>query len=284
MANTFFHPAHGQTPGRLDSSEGDISNAVPVGEVIDVCSTRSRLSLHKGDSDNLENQASWELAEVAAQVAHDLRGPLSFLRVFVQMSDLDNPYKLLAADAVSRIEQLSEEILSRRRRESTMQDHADGEMSLLQIVEDLRLQKLYARSGAPNLFAIDAESLRPYQVRGLTLIRILSGVLDNLISNALEAICDPNAASLIRIFCRPPAAANSGWVELVVVDNGVGIADHLQGQLFCMGATFNKQGGHGVGLFSVKQRIEKLGGEVDLTSRLGQGTEVVLRLPHAVLR
>jgi signal transduction histidine kinase len=70
-------------------------------------------------------------------------------------------------------------------------------------------------------------------------------------------------------------AFEPGWLTLRVSDNGVGAA-----AASASGASVNGSGGEGgFGLFSLRSRVELLGGGLDLQSTPGKGTEVSLRVP-----
>jgi signal transduction histidine kinase len=60
-------------------------------------------------------------------------------------------------------------------------------------------------------------------------------------------------------------------IELAVNDDGRGLAED---------APSSRQGGGGFGLFSLRERLSVIGGQLILRSRPGQGTRVVLRVPR----
>jgi signal transduction histidine kinase len=72
-------------------------------------------------------------------------------------------------------------------------------------------------------------------------------------------------------------AFEPGWLTLRVSDNGVGAA-----AASASSASVNGSGGEGgFGLFSLRSRVELLGGGLDLQSTPSKGTEVSLRVPVA---
>ena len=69
---------------------------------------------------------------------------------------------------------------------------------------------------------------------------------------------------------------------IIVEDNGSGIPDELQNQIFTRGFTHGKKNGKGLGLYFAKKTIEESGGKLNLFSSLETGTRIEIILPQAV--
>jgi cell cycle sensor histidine kinase DivJ len=107
--------------------------------------------------------------------------------------------------------------------------------------------------------------------------RALNQVLINLISNAIKFT--PHGGSV-----TVGAAREQQKLVVCVEDTGVGIgADDLQrvGEAFFQArASYDRRhDGSGLGLSIVKGLVRLHGGEMDITSRLGEGTRVTVKLP-----
>jgi signal transduction histidine kinase len=107
---------------------------------------------------------------------------------------------------------------------------------------------------------------------------LLGRVVENLISNATKFV-PADRTPEIRIRARN----HDHHVRLEIQDNGVGIADADRGRAFRAferldPATFP---GTGVGLSIVAKSVERMGGEVGITSTVGEGStfHVLLRSP-----
>jgi signal transduction histidine kinase len=72
-------------------------------------------------------------------------------------------------------------------------------------------------------------------------------------------------------------------VELLAIDNGIGISEENVSRIFEMffRAT-SLSTGSGLGLYIVKETIEKLGGTIEVNAALGQGTSFKMILPNIV--
>jgi signal transduction histidine kinase len=106
----------------------------------------------------------------------------------------------------------------------------------------------------------------------------LGQVLMNLIDNAVIHGFEGRSSGLITISAR---AAQPGWVELAVQDDGAGIAPERIKQIFdpFFSTKFGK-GGSGLGL-SISNNIvtRLLGGQIDVSSTPGTGARFRLMLP-----
>jgi len=100
-------------------------------------------------------------------------------------------------------------------------------------------------------------------------------VLVNLIRNAVEA-----GNGTVHVTIRTQVVA--GQPQVVIHDTGRGIApEHLQHIFDPFYTTRHRDGGTGLGLSLTHGIITEHGGTVDITSQVGHGTTVTLRLPVA---
>jgi signal transduction histidine kinase len=104
-------------------------------------------------------------------------------------------------------------------------------------------------------------------------------IIGQLLENAFKYSPD-GGAILVR------ARSAGTWVEVMVEDEGIGIAagDHERiFDRFYQGETGDRRrfGGVGIGLFIVRRLADAQHGEVTASSRPGGGTAMRLRLPMA---
>jgi cell cycle sensor histidine kinase DivJ len=107
--------------------------------------------------------------------------------------------------------------------------------------------------------------------------RAFNQILINLISNAIKFTPRGGRVSVSTI-------CDSRKLTLAVEDNGVGIGEidlpHLGEAFFQARASYDRRhDGTGLGLSIVKGLVRLHGGEMDIRSRLGDGTRVTVRLP-----
>jgi GAF domain-containing protein len=115
--------------------------------------------------------------------------------------------------------------------------------------------------------------------------KLLMGVFENIIQNAVDAMPLPQGGSL-SIIGRSinginPQKEVGSWVEVEICDTGVGIAVENRNNIFEYGyTTKNNKRGMGFGLWSAKIYLQQfIQGSLDVDSVLGQGSRFTVRLP-----
>lgn len=128
-----------------------------------------------------------------------------------------------------------------------------------------------------NRFQADCPANAGAMVSDETKIR---QILLNLLSNAAKFTEGGDIVLRIR---RIGDAKGSG-IEFTISDSGIGIAEEHLKRIFAPftqadASTTRKYGGTGLGLSITKRLVELLGGQIEVASRLGQGTTFVVTLP-----
>ena len=102
---------------------------------------------------------------------------------------------------------------------------------------------------------------------------LFSRVLVNLVQNAAHAVEKGRAPSItLRSDTR------DGWVRFQVIDNGKGIAEQKLKEIWTRG--YSDAGASGLGLFFVRNVVERLGGKIDIQSAEGKGTVITIEIPR----
>ena len=111
-------------------------------------------------------------------------------------------------------------------------------------------------------------------------LQMIKTVFRNLISNAVKYT---NPGGEISITAR----AEGAYVEISVKDNGIGISQEVQNDLFkahtykSTPGTKNEKG-TGLGLLLCKEFVELNGGKIQVESKKGTGSEFKITLPHYI--
>lgn len=96
----------------------------------------------------------------------------------------------------------------------------------------------------------------------------------NLLRNAMEAFDHPADDGIVFVDCRK---TEHGWIEVLVIDNGAGLAPEALKKAF--GAfQSTKDAGAGIGLSICQEVAEHHSGSISLTPNSGRGMTAVLRL------
>jgi len=105
----------------------------------------------------------------------------------------------------------------------------------------------------------------------------LSIILKNFISNAIKYRNPQAEKSFVRITIN----INPQQAFIQIEDNGVGIEDSYLDKIFDM--FFRgpiRSEGSGLGLYIVKQTLDRLGGTVEVSSRFNKGTTFKIVVPN----
>lgn len=105
---------------------------------------------------------------------------------------------------------------------------------------------------------------------------MFSTVLRNLISNAIKFT--PHEG---RIEIR--ATQKEGWIGVEVIDSGIGMTDQMQQQLFVVENKGRKgtdgEPSSGLGLILVREFVERMGGNISINSKVGEGSVFRFNIP-----
>lgn len=229
-------------------------------------------------------RSSEEQARFLRRVGHNLRAPLSAVISMLEVvrDDPEGSLSSTQREYLRRVE----------RRSRTMLELINDLLGLV-INQELRqaprvdrvspsflAERLYrtfeesARDRDLELVVTAAESLSP--LRGDA--GSLEQIFENLLSNALKYSKPGGKVELTFSECE------LGLAAITVRDEGIGIPEDEQVGLFteffrASNAKRAEEHGTGLGLAVVKDAVTAHGGTIDFTSREGQGTTFVLRLP-----
>ncbi|WP_407400358.1 ATP-binding protein [Anaerovibrio sp.] len=114
----------------------------------------------------------------------------------------------------------------------------------------------------------------------------LSEVVMNVISNSVKYTPD---GGMIQIMVKelPGKTTEQCLVEISVKDTGIGMSEEFVAEIFeqfSRARNTSQSGiqGTGLGMAIVKNLVEMMNGEIEVHSKLGEGTEIVLRIPHRI--
>lgn len=194
-----------------------------------------------------------------AQASHELRTPVTRLRLALELIDGINPERRRGMESdIAELDDLIEEILLASRLDTrTELEHREAVDLPALVAEEC------ARYGVADL---DTD---PIQVEGDP--RLLRRLVRNLLDNALRHGQRP-----VRVRVR----AHTREAELAVVDAGSGIPEGEEREhLF---VPFHRQGntqGHGLGLSLVRQIARRHGGEATYEDMAGFGVGFRVQMP-----
>ncbi|WP_276360251.1 ATP-binding protein [Daejeonella sp. H1SJ63] len=221
-----------------------------------------------------ERETAWR--EMAKQVAHEIKNPLTPLKLGVQLLEkswkekdpkFDVKFEKFSKSFIEQIESLA---------------HIASEFSNFAKMPETILEPVVVRK-------IIDQSVELYRQSENTVIRIddqckqkvrikadrdqLLRCFNNLIKNAIEARQEGKQCLIdIRVYCEK----NRIYIE--VRDNGKGIPNSVRDKIFVPNFT-TKSSGTGLGLAFVKQAIENIDGSIRFETAPGLGTTFYIMIP-----
>jgi PAS domain S-box-containing protein len=218
-----------------------------------------------------------ELDSFVYSASHELRSPLTAImgliilsRAAKEQADREHFHNLMEK-SVQNLDQVIKDIInySKNARLEVVNELIDFEEM---IKESINLFN-YIEGGDRVIFNIEINESHPfYSDRNR-----ISTLLNNLISNAIK-YRNPEAEQS-KVDIKINHRANS--VDLSIADNGLGIPKEKQAAVFKMFFRLSSNmPGSGLGLFIVKEILNKLGGTVNLSSVPGKGTTFQISIPN----
>lgn len=218
-----------------------------------------------------EREQAWR--EMAKQVAHEIKNPLTPMRLTVQSfqrkfdsndKNIDQKVAEYSNTLIQQIDTMSA-IASAFSNFAKMPAQKNEELNVVQIV------KLAVDIFNENYIHFEAQTEELIAKLDRTqLIRVVT----NLVKNGIQAM--PKDAEHPRIDVN--VFSEDNLVKITVQDNGMGISEDTQSRVFEPKFT-TKTSGMGLGLAMVKKIVETYNGSITFTSDYGKGTIFTVAFP-----
>ncbi len=236
------------------------------------------------NKNNAINEANEELTKLNAELdslvyrtSHDLRSPVTSILTLVEIIKEEkneakrNEYLNMQKNTLFRLDSLITDTL----------DFAKNKRTELNY-EAVDFRELIESALEDHVFSENSESIRRIVEIQQPAIFVtdktrLDMVIRNLISNALRYHNKEQEHPYLKIVVN----ATDKQAELLVEDNGQGIDEKHLDHIFTLFYRANKvTTGSGIGLYIVKDAIEKLGGKIKIESHINVGTKFIIALPN----
>ncbi|MBI1178815.1 GAF domain-containing protein [bacterium] len=218
------------------------------------------------------------LGLLAAEVAHEIRNPLTVMKMLFHSLDLQFPKAdqrsedvRIISDKMELLNRIVEQILDFARNA----EPKPSPVNVNQIIEDLGLLTRHKltnqgvtlrRDLALDLPTVMADAIQ------------LEQVFLNLTLNAVEAMPE---GGVLQISTHHVKGRGRGGSHVVIdfADSGVGMTEEQQARAFTSLLNTTKAKGTGLGLALVGRIVETHHGKLSIKSAPGQGTTISVRLP-----
>jgi nitrogen fixation/metabolism regulation signal transduction histidine kinase len=275
LANRISRPIRRLTKATASVAQGDFNleiNSNEKGELKDLLagfnSMTKELQRNQIEHADLERENAWK--EMAKQVAHEIKNPLTPMKLAVQQlmvsyrdknKNFDSIFEKLSSTILNQIENLNQ-IASEFSRFARIPNYKLEEIDLLPIIKDI-----------VNLFADEKIKLNIQTFFNSTSVEgdksQFRRLLINLIRNSIQA--DANKITITL-------TSENEFYNLLVTDNGKGIPENIKDKIFESNFT-TKEKGMGLGLKLAKRFTEGINGNISLVENNDSGAAFKILIP-----
>lgn len=215
--------------------------------------------------------------EQARSFAHDIRSPLLALQVLKDLvsKSLSDDQRSLLKHTIVRINDLANTVLPKT---DVSSESEISSVFLWPLVDKLVSEKKLEYQHIPNLLVETKCKSVIFDLYVSANESDLSRILSNLVNNAIEAKYENR-----HIHVQITLESHPQWIEIDVIDNGIGVQKEVLDKIFDRGFSIGKKDGMGLGLANAKKVIESWGGNIVVESTLGSGSIFKIRLPMGVI-
>ena len=220
-----------------------------------------------------QNQREMAWREMAKQVAHEIKNPLTPMRLTVQSFErrfnpedpkINEKMKDFCDTLVQQIDTMTA-VASAFSNFASMPAQENTTLNVVKVVQ-LALEIF-------NEDFIDFQSNKDEIIATFDQSQIIR-IITNLVKNAIQAIPDYKAFPHVLV----KVEQINDEVLITISDNGSGIPEEIQNKIFEPKFT-TKTSGMGLGLAMIKNMIEGYGGSIQFKTVLEKGTTFYVRLP-----
>jgi PAS domain S-box-containing protein len=222
-----------------------------------------------------------ELDRFVYSTSHDLRAPLTSLLGLINIVDRNFPEAEadqrerigMMKQSVTKLDSFIEDIINYSRNSRTEIEKVDIHFEAL-VNESLQALKY-----------MEGEHICKINVEVVQMGKFISDNkrilvnLNNLIGNAIKYHDKSKQNSYVTISIH----SDDSKATIKVEDNGIGIAEDKQSKIFEMfyrGTKFSQ--GSGLGMYIVKETLEKLNGTITLNSKINVGSTFAVSIPNLI--
>jgi signal transduction histidine kinase len=225
------------------------------------------------------------VSELAKQVAHDIRAPMTVLNMVLHGIEIPEDRRSLFTSANSRIQNIANDLLKKSRViVSGVEKNSDYErvgrvassFQLLEAVSEIVDEKNVSLRRYKILFSKSLFKSLDVTVRGDK--SDFQRVLSNLLQNSIESLKEVHDEILNASPVCVKLAQNKSNVVIEVADKGAGIPKEAMARIGEQGFSVGKKDGNGLGVYFAKKKVEEWGGIFRLVSSSSQGTVFQIEL------
>jgi len=255
-----------------DEKTGQVYHDGAIRDITELKETKQQL-----EQQNLELiKVNEELDRFVYSTSHDLRAPLvslSGLITVTRMAESEterSQYLDLMEKSINKLDGFIKDIIhySRNARTNLRCESIDFEQMISGCIENLRyldgVEQMQIEQQVVQEGGFSTDPTR------------LEVILNNLLSNGIRYRDHQKPVSTLKVRVK----AQAECMVLTVSDNGLGINPAVREKIFDMFYRGNQRSqGSGIGLYIVRETVNRLGGTIEVDSTPGQGTTFMVSIP-----
>lgn len=223
-------------------------------------------------------KSNTELDRFVYSVSHDLRAPLTSMLGLIEISQDEVEEGFVRKNlqmvkySISKLDNFISDILnySRNARQEVVPEQIDFKEVLNDVTENLKYINKHDRTVKMDIH-VAADSVFVSDRSRLAII------LNNLLSNAIRYQNIETSKPYVMVSVE----ADEQQATITVKDNGIGVKKEYQNRLFEMFYRVSQRSeGSGLGLYIVKETVDKLKGKIEIESEVGVGTSFNMSIPN----
>lgn len=237
-------------------------------------SFRTISGIHKN---MMHNDRLMTIGTLTAAVSHEIKNPLNSIMLNADILSMKSKEHKEYAEKILNDAERIKDIIDNTLNFSRFDDEQSiKEININSFLADVRLyadRTILKWTDIPLVMNVH-DSLGTIRANPVHLEQIIL----NLIRNAVDAVDDSESPML-----RLNAVRQNKDVVISVTDNGKGIPEHIRQMVFNEFYT-TKATGTGIGLYIVKELVNKYSGTIDFQSDPGKGTTFTITLPVEITK
>jgi len=216
-----------------------------------------------------------ELNRFIYSISHELRAPLVSVMGIVNLVKMESLFESsgeywgLIETCSNKLDYYIQKTLQYYKNNKTVSEHTPIEFRKL--VRELI--DLYSYSDKETRFNVTIDQSEPFFGDVFRIEVILGNLISNAIKYQKEGATDKRVDITI--------AVNPAEAEISISDNGMGILNEHLEKIFTQFFKSKVNHGSGLGLFIVKEALNKINGKIAVSSDLAEGTTFKITIPNA---
>lgn len=216
------------------------------------------------------------VGELTAGIIHDINNPLQVLYYHLEKAEDKGEYK--EKDVAKMLKALDRVNALVKRMTSFVRTRANekSEYLIKELVDDV----LVILESKIKKHRIEIKENYLVETKIKIYKQDFEQVLMNLVSNAIDAMVE---ADVTKPMVEIKVEDINGLLKIQVIDNGPGIPEEIQSQIFDSFFTTKKDGkGTGLGLSNVSRIVEQIGGRISVQNKEGYGAMFEIQIEASV--